>query len=225
MSKTKIVIGLIVLVALMASAYTLVPEKQGHSTPTPNPTDGLMSFDSACFVHPGESAPRCEPTKLTEVLESRAATPQYKKFIDPASGISFEYPSSIATVRSVDGRLFVEPMVPSNLGTDYWRGMSISLEECDAQCSKDLVQYVGKWNIRSGTDTHETVSTISPNISIGGRGWVQASVGTPMGASYTLYASVVGGKLLSVTTDTDNFTTTHPAIAAAFNKVLETVTR
>src|SRR4051812_37363576 len=99
----KLPILLIGIMLILAGAYFLT--LKGHTQPgapshtgSSTPNTELPSFDAACFVHPDESASRCEAAKLTAVLESRAAIPQYQTYSDTTSGISFVYPSSIAEI-------------------------------------------------------------------------------------------------------------------------------
>ncbi len=228
MVNKKITVSLIVLVVLAVGIYFGTHQVSTQDPPT-SAGSTLPSFDAACFVHTGESTPRCDALKLTEVLEARSVTPQYMKYSDTDTKISFEYPSSVADVRKgdgkrgLDGTIYVEPIIPAYLGTEYWTGTSISIKQCGTKCPDNLLQYVQNWNIRSGSDTQERVAIDSPKVSIGGHNWIKASIGTPMGASYTLYVVLDKERLLSVTTDTENFTASNPHIAAVFKRVLETL--
>jgi hypothetical protein len=183
------------------------------------------SLDYACTKGSGAI---CDGAKLTGVLETRAANPQYVAYVDPATGISFQYPSSVSTVhKEVSGGVIayrINPIMPAPVYSEYWQGVSIYVIKCDQTCPSDLVQYIKNQYAPVNSKAVDQVSNISSNVISGQNTWTKATIDTAIGGTVVLYVSVGKGEIISLSPDTENFTTLAPNIASAFHKILETLT-
>lgn len=168
--------------------------------------------------------------EIVQQLEQKAENPNYKNFNESETGISFQYPSSITKVEVIDAEseklektIMVKPIIPDNIGTEFWSGISINVEDCESDCLKAINLYV---NEKYGTENLEKYGIEvfeigKESVEFADMNWIKATFMTVIGAEYSSYLATAGNKIIDITTDRDVFST-DDKIDVALGKVVQT---
>lgn len=173
----------------------------------------LLPFDIACKKQTSITIAPCDSGKVFVILKKRAETPSFVHYTDSDTGVSFYYPSSIAYVDEDenDPEVISVPPINPGVGGEYPWGTIINVAQCGEKCPENLPRYIKLLNPET--------KILSTDFSQGEHKWVKSVVNNGFGFSYLLYATIDQGKLITV----NNFVPSDPNIAAAFNKILETI--
>lgn len=211
--------GIGLIVSLQA---TKIPQafQPGQIPVLPNESYvATTSFSYACTTG---SAATCNYAKLGNVLSTRALQPEYKQYSDSETGISFYYPSSIATVskKTIVGTMIIfgiERIMPAPVYTEFWNGASISVEDCQEVCSQNVMK---KDDYAAGTE----FELVTKNLSAAGHVWTEARITGPMGDTSITYQTISNGKLITYSSDVEDWgPDINPSIYKAFHHILETL--
>jgi len=218
------------------ATYTLLPGESGTLAINPLAEETIVATTS--FAHACTSGPeaRCELGKYGEVLRTRALNPNYKLYEDTSTGISFEYPSSVATVRKQfytgqSGQpkdyttyFYIEPIMPEPVYTEFWFGATVSTRACNAHCSTDLSAYLEQNALPHIDGSISKFEIISDDVVMGNYHWVKAHVSYPIGSTAIWYSTTGHGVVITIISDVEEWGLDFsPSIYTAFHRIIETL--